>query len=414
MFWPPLEIQPATENGCVSLREISFADLVKSDVQCAILRQLLLFTGICGRDYLEARCLVPWSANANCYNFNASSIKQHAPTGAGVYGLYNFRHQVVIASATNLRAELLKRLEQSKFRFPRLTPSGFIFETCSPEGRELRAQELVWEYAPLLHDREVAGLRTWWRAWRDNDARAFQPRLQTKTDRTNPRSAPQPALGIGKTVAKTSVTPPKRRAPDQPAIERRGSFGLIGAAFGVIFLAVGLIGLLPHLVTMSASFVDNNVNAGARQRLAQTEPQPVPLGGASGDTAESQPGVDHAHKPQPQQAAAGAPAAPVAPVIAQVGSSTSETGWSVQALASTDRQIANVELGRLKAKGYEAFLVEATIKGQTWYRVRIGNFASRLEAESFRVGLRDKEAMRDAFVAANAPGAVTLAALNRR
>ena len=66
-------------------------------------------------------------------------------------------------------------------------------------------------------------------------------------------------------------------------------------------------------------------------------------------------------------------------------------------------------LGRLKARGYDAFLAETDIKGRMWYRVRVGNFANQQQAELMEKKLRAKEGLRDAFVANNSE-AVVLAA----
>jgi cell division septation protein DedD len=86
-------------------------------------------------------------------------------------------------------------------------------------------------------------------------------------------------------------------------------------------------------------------------------------------------------------------------------------GWTVQAMATTDRRIASHWLDRLKAKGYEAFVVKAEIKGQTWYRIRAGHFSTVKEAETLRTALRSEERVQDAFIAANTEPE-TLIALN--
>ena len=82
-------------------------------------------------------------------------------------------------------------------------------------------------------------------------------------------------------------------------------------------------------------------------------------------------------------------------------------------MATTDKQLANDWLQKLKAKGYDAFLVTADINGNTWHRLRIGAFETREEAESLRAALQMKDGFRDAFVTTNAKPPTTIA-LNRR
>jgi cell division septation protein DedD len=86
-----------------------------------------------------------------------------------------------------------------------------------------------------------------------------------------------------------------------------------------------------------------------------------------------------------------------------------KSSWTVQVRASARRGEANDVLGRLKARGYDAFLAETDIKGRMWYRVRVGNFASQQQAELMEKKLRNKEGLRHAFVANNS-AAVVLAA----
>jgi cell division septation protein DedD len=84
-------------------------------------------------------------------------------------------------------------------------------------------------------------------------------------------------------------------------------------------------------------------------------------------------------------------------------------GWTVQAVATTDKGIASHWSERLKAKGYEAFVVRADIRGQTWYRVRAGRFNTPKEAETLRAGLKSTEGFQDAFVAANKGSEIVVA-----
>src|SRR6185295_10235300 len=117
---------------------------------------------------------MPWHNNGDYYSFKHDSILQNAPTVSGVYGLFNFRHQIVIASAANIRNALLHHRQHTKFRFSRFEPTGFTFEICPPERRENRAQELSREFSPISSPQTPIGIATLFRSWRPPEARAFK------------------------------------------------------------------------------------------------------------------------------------------------------------------------------------------------------------------------------------------------
>jgi DedD protein len=71
--------------------------------------------------------------------------------------------------------------------------------------------------------------------------------------------------------------------------------------------------------------------------------------------------------------------------------------WSVQVNAYPDEKSANDLVDRLKNKGYNAFVTQASIKGKVWYRVRVGRFGSREEAEKTEESLKNKEHLEKAF-----------------
>jgi cell division septation protein DedD len=71
--------------------------------------------------------------------------------------------------------------------------------------------------------------------------------------------------------------------------------------------------------------------------------------------------------------------------------------WSVQVSATPAKDIADTLVQRLKAKGYDGYVVQAEVKGQTYYRVRVGYFDSRERAESVHQSLTRQEGYRDAY-----------------
>jgi len=93
-----------------------------------------------------------------------------------------------------------------------------------------------------------------------------------------------------------------------------------------------------------------------------------------------------------------------APIPAKPGVHTSQSTddvskkWSVQISAVPGKAVADTLIERLKASGYDTYGVKAEVKGQTYYRVRVGHFDAREEAESVRQSLASQEGYRDAYL----------------
>ncbi|HMF51243.1 MAG TPA: SPOR domain-containing protein, partial [Candidatus Saccharimonadales bacterium] len=71
-----------------------------------------------------------------------------------------------------------------------------------------------------------------------------------------------------------------------------------------------------------------------------------------------------------------------------------ETTWSVQLGAGTAKKMIKDQIARLKTKGYQGYVVEAERDGQTWYRIRVGRFGTRAEAETLRQALDNQEGFK--------------------
>lgn len=82
-----------------------------------------------------------------------------------------------------------------------------------------------------------------------------------------------------------------------------------------------------------------------------------------------------------------------------LSNSVEESGkaWYVQVNAFPDEKSGKVSVDRLKNKGYNAYLTEARNNGKLWYRVRVGEFSSREEAERIADILKSKENFPKAF-----------------
>jgi len=73
--------------------------------------------------------------------------------------------------------------------------------------------------------------------------------------------------------------------------------------------------------------------------------------------------------------------------------------WRAQVNAFPDERSAKLIVDRLKDKGYNAYVTEIQNRGKTWYRVNVGKFGTRDEADKMVELLRAKENYPKAFAA---------------
>jgi cell division septation protein DedD len=107
--------------------------------------------------------------------------------------------------------------------------------------------------------------------------------------------------------------------------------------------------------------------------------------------------------PRPSEHQAPRPTATVRPHPTPLETGADEwadAGWTVQVKATTDPEQARELARRLRAKGYDAYTLQAPARGQaTWYRVRVGRFASRARAREMEERLKTDEKLLDAYTA---------------
>lgn len=72
--------------------------------------------------------------------------------------------------------------------------------------------------------------------------------------------------------------------------------------------------------------------------------------------------------------------------------------WTVQVSAFSNETNAHNLVSKLKAKGYDAYVILTSIKGLSWYRVRVGHLGTRAEAKELREALMKKEIYTKAFL----------------
>jgi cell division septation protein DedD len=99
-------------------------------------------------------------------------------------------------------------------------------------------------------------------------------------------------------------------------------------------------------------------------------------------------------KPQPQPRRA--PAAQPAPPPSTVPASAARPGsWVVQVTALRDRTVADSLVRRLASKGYPAFIVSPAAGAPApIYRVQVGGFNDRGEAEQIKLRLEKEEQLK--------------------
>jgi len=86
--------------------------------------------------------------------------------------------------------------------------------------------------------------------------------------------------------------------------------------------------------------------------------------------------------------------------IERTSGDSQESGknWRAQVNAYPDERSAKLIADRLKSKGYNAYVSEGQNQGKTWYRVSVGRYTSRDEADKTLEALRNKENFPKAFV----------------
>jgi cell division septation protein DedD len=91
----------------------------------------------------------------------------------------------------------------------------------------------------------------------------------------------------------------------------------------------------------------------------------------------------------------------LAPMAAPTPRSPAKGDWSVQVSATRDPRTADAVLRRLRTKGYDAFVLKVRRRGETFYRVRVGHYASLEEAQQVVSRLRREPGVPEAFVASD-------------
>jgi len=327
-------------------------------------------------DKEPVRWSLSWKPEGRSESFTREAILAAAPSTSGVYGLFNFDCQVFIGESANIQKALLRHESETDFQSGHLRPTGFTFEPCAAELRAAKAAELIARFRPVLQTEAAL-------------TEVFSP--------SNGPSASEPLLDsqVLETYSDHRELSVDERA-GQPEIHRRFYFdrtrGIVSAAlFAAIAVVIFYLGL----------FTNKNIQERA-DGASEKSPPRVRL---AQSTASGKVGIDSGPQNVSSIETANSRAnRSAAPIPAKPHAHTSQPTdgvskkWSVQISAVPGKAVADTLMERLKASGYDSYVVMAEVKGQTYHRVRVGHFAAREEAESVRQSLAHQEGYQDAYL----------------
>lgn len=370
--------------------------------------------------YPEEQSAAAWWFS-DYYTFDEQSIVAFAPQDSGVFGLYRFDQQIFIGESANIREALLHHCSKTDFDADRDRPTSFMFEICSDESRAQRAQELIAKYQLVLQTESLVD-----DSWSFVSGQEISDPFSFDATQENRFDVPYHSL------------------PGEPRPVEHNRFifpqGKVIAAGATLVLGLALIfhfGVLKGdsiQKTASAGFeasrigIPNGTTAGELAATAGASPQPalptatkneVPVESveltpeakaqgrikgsddtASVPAAKTEASASAARLRVPatganRKLAAGAGERARSSVASAAGRGSA---WTVQVGAGIKKELVVKQVARTKAKGYEAYMVETERDGQTWYRVRVGRFATRSEAEALRGILASREGYRSPFI----------------
>jgi hypothetical protein len=87
-------------------------------------------------------------------SFTLGSVRAHAPAASGIYGVSNALEWIYIGESDNIQAALLHLRADSALL--QRSPTGFVFELCSPAARQARQVRLISEYGPVCNRKPAA------------------------------------------------------------------------------------------------------------------------------------------------------------------------------------------------------------------------------------------------------------------
>jgi DedD protein len=150
----------------------------------------------------------------------------------------------------------------------------------------------------------------------------------------------------------------------------------------------------PQPVNDELSYYNRLEGQTAAADVPKPAPGPPPAAKAPAEKAAAvAPGAAAVSPPQPTKADAPAKPGPDPAAADPVG----RAGYLLQVVALKDRAAADVIVKRLTTKGYQAYLLDPTA-GSSLFRVRVGPFKTRPEAEDARRRLEKEERFKPSLI----------------
>ncbi|MGH9163625.1 MAG: SPOR domain-containing protein [Vicinamibacteraceae bacterium] len=136
------------------------------------------------------------------------------------------------------------------------------------------------------------------------------------------------------------------------------------------------------------------VEEGAAAEKAAPEPSDARSSGEGDEKAASEASEEAPSPSTPATLAKSAAEESSKPAATESSAESGSGSWTVQVAALSERDEAEVVAKRLQSKGYLAFLVGPSGGGATMYRVRVGNYKDRAEAERVMRRLAQEERLK--------------------
>jgi DedD protein len=345
-----------------------------------------------------------WQPNGRYYQFSPDVIRACVPPASGVYGLFNFRYQLLIGESDNICEALLGHYDESDKLSWRYRPTRFTFQLCPVEERERKAAELIETYQPV------------------RQSGTAQPEALSENAEPAPRESPAGELDAGP-IDLEEFTMHEREEPATARpryyFERAQGIALL-VLFSVCMIASFYLGVLTGEKLERQANLERDkalawapaaTSAPTTVTVEPSEPKvdaPETAEGVSvhipGWTAKAE-GPSTPAKTESQPTPSSAAAQQAGTTLARDSAATAPTSqressgkWSVQIAAAPAQDVADALADRLASAGYESYVVQANVKGQTFYRVRVGPLEAQDKAESVRQTLARQERYRDAFL----------------
>jgi cell division septation protein DedD len=337
-----------------------------------------------------------WQPDGHCNSFTRESILACAPPTSGVYGLFNFDCQIFIGEAANIQEALLRHQSETDFQSRQMQPTGFTFEPCPLERCKPKVAELIAKYRPVLQ----------------TAAESMEPWPPSKAHIVTPASQ----NGLALETFSNYQEFPAKELEEPPKVRRAFRFTRkLGVALAAIFVASAVVIFYlgrPVDHAIQKRTVGTNANSGQTDLGLRSQNVPSKNSGGGltnhdtdptpakrdADASSSNRKIPVRFDTKSNQAADQARIQKTTTLMTPSESANSSKKWSVQIAAAPAKDIADSLVEQLKAKGYDGYSVQAEVKGQTYYRVRVGHFDAREKAEALRQSLARQEGYRDAYL----------------